>query len=79
MGAWGEVGFRLFGHYEPLFAVEWYEPKGGVKGERLSLIGGFNWWIKGHTFNIKTQYAATKVNGSDDWSHILTLQGQVFF
>jgi len=79
MGLWGEVGFRIFGHYEPLFAVEWYEPKEGVKGERLALIGGFNWWIKGHTFNIKTQYAATRVNGSDDWSHILTMQGQVFF
>lgn len=79
MGLWGELGLILFGHYEPLVAVEWYDPEEGVKGERLALIGGFNWWLSGHTFNIKTQLASTRVNGSDDWSHCLTLQGQLFF
>ena len=79
MGVWGEVGFRLFGHYEPLVAVQWYEPREGVKGERLAILGGFNWWIRGHTFNLKAQVGATRLNGVDDWTHVASLQGQLFF
>ncbi len=79
MGLWAEVGFRLFGHYEPLVAVQWYEPREGVKGERLAILGGFNWWIRGHTFNLKAQVGATRLNGADDWTHVATLQGQLFF
>ncbi|MBW2735709.1 MAG: hypothetical protein JRH20_25265, partial [Deltaproteobacteria bacterium] len=52
------------------------------KGNRISLMGGFNYWIKGHQVNLKAQFGASKVWQTADepaWARVVTVQSQLLF
>ncbi len=78
MGCWGDLGYRI-GKIEPLVATEWYQPSEGDTGQLLAMMGGVNWWARGHKANVKLQGGASQVDGSDSWSPEVILQGQFAF
>lgn len=63
MGVWADLGYRI-GDIEPLVAVEMCMPDNddadSHAGECLGIRGGLNWWIKGHTVNLKAEYGMIK-------------------
>lgn len=77
-GMWGDLGVR-FGKIEPLVAMEWYKPSKGDNGKRTVVQAGLNWWIKGHTANLKGQFGMLKANGGTKWGNTVTVQGQFMF
>ncbi|MBE9569060.1 MAG: hypothetical protein IMF11_00400 [Proteobacteria bacterium] len=77
-GLWGDFGYRME-NIEPLVAFEWYEPNEGDTGKHQAVLGGFNWWIRGHNVNVKFQLGADKLNGADEWTKTAIVQSQVFF
>ena len=77
-GFWADFGYR-FDKIEPLVAFEWYKPSEGDMGKRQEIMGGVNWWMKGHNANVKFQFGIQKLNGVDDWTKTAIAQSQVFF
>jgi len=79
MGVWGDVGYRIK-LVEPLVAVEWYDAAASDDvGERLAVLGGVNYWMKGHNFSIKAQVGAAQIDGADSWSTEAVVQSQFAF
>jgi len=77
-GLWADFGYRI-NKIEPLIAFEWYSPNEGNTGKRQAIMGGINWWIHGHNVNIKFQFGAENLNGTDNWTKTAAIQGHVFF
>jgi hypothetical protein len=77
-GMWIDFGYR-FNKIEPIIAVEYYKPKEGDAGKRVVILGGLNWWLKGHNVNTKFQFGAEKLNGADEWTNTIIIQTQLFF
>ncbi|MBN2246371.1 MAG: hypothetical protein JW755_11060 [Candidatus Aminicenantes bacterium] len=77
-GFWADFGYKI-NKIEPLIEIEWYSPSEGDLGKRQAIMGGLNWWIQGHNANIKLQFGALNMNGSDDWTNTAIIQGQLFF
>lgn len=77
-GMWGDFGYRM-NNIEPLIAFEWYSPKDGDAGKRQAILGGLNWWIKGHNINMKFQIGTLNMNGSENWTKTADVQVQVLF
>jgi hypothetical protein len=79
MGAWADLGYRI-DKVEPLVAVEWYDAAASDDvGERMAMMGGVNWWARGHNANLKFQVGAAQVDGADSWSTEAMLQSQFAF
>jgi len=77
-GFWADFGYRIK-NIEPLIAFESYKPKDGDAGKRQAVLGGLNWWIKGHNVSLKFQLGTEKLNGAEDWTKTGDVQVQVFF
>ncbi len=79
MGVWGDVGYRIK-LVEPLVAVEWYDAAADTDvGDRLAVMGGVNYWMKGHNFSIKAQVGSAQVDGADTWDTQAVVQSQFAF
>lgn len=77
-GMWADFGYRIK-KIEPLIAYECYTPANGDMGRRRALLGGINWWLHGHTANLKFQYGAEKLNGGSGWVKTAIVQAQIAF
>jgi len=77
-GYWTDLGVR-FNKIEPIISIENYEPDKGDTGKRKVLLAGINYWLEGHTTNIKFQYGTEKLDGADESHDILLIQVQVKF
>ena len=80
-GMYGEVGYR-YKRYEPILGMDYFAPAAASAAKRMNLVGGFNWWIMGHSVNLKAQFGLSKIwsgETSARWGEVLTIQSQVFF
>lgn len=83
-GLFGELGYR-YTKYEPLVSMEYFAPDnadGSDKGKRMTLMGGFNYWILGHRVNLKAQFGVSKIwktAAEPDWAKVFTLQSNFLF
>ena len=77
-GFWADFGYKI-NKLEPIIEFEWYSPSEGDFGKRQAIMGGLNWWMHGHNANIKLQFGTQSLNGSDDWTNTIIIQGHLFF
>jgi hypothetical protein len=76
MGVWGDLGYRI-GKVEPLVAAEWYQSEEADDvGDLLGVLGGVNWWIDNHNWNLKAQVGASKADGAESFSPAVVIQSQ---
>lgn len=83
-GLVGELGYR-YKKFNPLVSMEYFMPDNkddSDKGKRMTLLYGFNYWIKGYKINLKAQFGMSKIwktAAEPDWAKIFTLQSQFLF
>ncbi len=76
-GIMSELGFR-YSSYEAIMSVDWFDSTKaeGDLGDLLSIYGGINWWMYGHSTSLKLQMGGSKINGSD-WGAAAQIQVQL--
>ena len=80
MGAYGDLGFR-YGMWQPIVGGEWFDSD-KVGADLMNIRGGINMWIKGHSANLKLEYAYLKsgdLDGDMTPNGQITLQSQFLF
>jgi hypothetical protein len=79
LGAYGDLGFR-YDFIQPVVGFEWFDSDNDA-GDTTNIRAGVNWWIKGHSTNLKLEYAYLVSGGADfdDGSSQITLQSQFLF
>jgi len=78
-GTFGEVGFR-HAWFEPLVGFDYFSTQRSLE-DYYAFKGGFNFWLKKHTANLKSELAYTVDDRPTTHKRDLigTLQGQIFF
>jgi len=77
MGLWGDVGYRIK-RVQPLVALEWWNTTENDTTDFTTVLGGVNWWIMGHSANLKFQGGATRI-GDGDFTFSAGMQSQLAF
>ena len=76
-GLLAEAGFRIQ-RVEPVFSFEWLDYAAADDADYNALLGGINWWYRGHNMNLKAQVGASSVGGGD-YNLAMALQNQFYF
>ena len=85
MGGWLDAGYRI-GNIEPLVGYDTYmyddDFFGEEKADYKRILGGVNWWMKGHMSNLKAQVSLldiTNADGDQEWKPSVVIQSQAAF
>ncbi len=79
-GAYGDIGFR-YDFIQPTIGGEWFDSDVD-SADLMNIRGGVQYWFKGHSANLKLEYAYLKTAlGTDDEKGLsqITLQSQFLF
>jgi hypothetical protein len=59
-----DIGFA-FGKWEPVIGIDYYRPAGksDLKDQLIGIHPGLNWWLFGHTANVKLDIGIVKAEG----------------
>lgn len=71
IGALVEFGFRC-GRFQPVFGFDWFESFESNETDMMGGRVGFNWWILGHTANLKAEVGGQRIGESD---RLFTMHG----
>ncbi|MFP2931313.1 hypothetical protein ACLESO_40220 [Pyxidicoccus sp. 3LG] len=76
-GFYSEAGYRI-GQFEPVLTGEYFNSR-VTNQDLLALRPGFNIWFKGHTFNLKTEVAISRVGDISEADTGITGTAQLQF
>lgn len=79
LGVWAELGYRwrIIG---PFLSIDWFRGE-RANNDLLAVRGGFAWWIRGHTINLKAEFGGQRCGDLDTapWKEAFLTQLQLFF